>query len=301
MSPSISLLVVFLLILLHASFIACNNVPITYQDCFLTMLNITQRCGNDNHHFTTTINYHTSFSAQFTRHIMKSLLQAIYANRRFTYVKTPRAWEHNCPAGLGWACYFSFATCPDAAVEPKDMDFSHRPANGRIEDPASAYFDREEVDKYLFNQMYYYNIRWQIDSFFKTKNLIEKGICDNFTTSEVPSITVPNLGGPIAQWLFQLTPDTTQTIQRINQRYAHLTGKPYASLTLHVNSTSMLSSSSASMEYSLLMSNASFVAERVLASIHNYTKSHRLPENHVHDIFMSKLLFFFCLSLMNFN
>ena len=251
----------------------------SFRPCFEAILNLTQQCNNINHLYATVMGDGSGFASEFNYYLIKSVLTAIFTNRRYSYLITNRPWEYNCAEGKGWGCYFS-SPCSDGIVETKDMDFQNRRSPYepfRLTGP--AYIDRGEIEETPYDPNFYIRQLQPLKEVYGTE--LPSGICDNLQISD---ILAKDLAGAIAKRMFRLNEKTKKAVANINRRYEYIqTNRTYASLLLRLSDKRY----EMPEEDWALASDPVYVTNRFLEALHNHTEYHKL-KHHIKDIFLGK-------------
>lgn len=127
----------------------------SYRQCIETLFNLTQRCHNPYHAYTTTLSPpNSTFGHEFNHYLLRSLWHAFLANRRLKYLISKRDWDFDCHQKLGWACYLHFSPqCDMSMVEPKNMSLIYvRHSSRPLQQPGPHVADRNRIDAMYFHQ-----------------------------------------------------------------------------------------------------------------------------------------------------
>lgn len=275
----ISTLCLFFLIFLQIQEITiANNKIRSFRPCFEAILNLTQSCSNVNHLYATTMGVGSGFASEFNYYLIKSVLTAIFTNRRYSYLITNRPWEYNCAEGKGWGCYFT-SPCTDGYVETKDMDFLHqRSPFEPWKFTGPGYVDNLELRGMSFNPGYYLEQLQSLKEVYQKE--LPAGICDNFHPEDIHP---HDLAGPIARHIFHGNEKTKKAVYNINRRYEHIQANhSYASLLLRMGDKVF----EMPQDEFALLSDINFVTDKFLSALKNHTEHSK--NGHVRDIFIGK-------------
>lgn len=250
--------------------------------CFEHLINLTQRCANPNMLYASTMGYGSGLGSEFNAYLLKCVLYAVITNRRFVYLNTKRKWEYNCHEQSGWSCYFGFPSCSDNIANISQINLSLTPTNNTkhfYEQPGSTYIDREEIENFDFQQeSFHYFIRRLVEVY---NTSLPPNIC---TFAEEQIFYPAEVAGPISKHLFHLNNKTSHAVKVINHKYEHIARKPYIGMLMRLTDKS----GEMPKEDWEMLSNMSFIADRLITAWHNHTIKFNLGTNVLHDVYVGK-------------